>query len=193
MAAKKETKSAAEVDADGLVVQKYKSVVLVVVPPKGFGEQTLRYARSSLYNVHVGTRSVSTETEEMVKGAYQDEFLVDEPIRTASMDGFSGLLLVGGEGAPTLADDADVQRLVREAVAQKKMIGAWGEALSILARAGVLKGKRVAGHPSTRDAIRAAGGRVSTRQVEVDGLLVTGLDDSVGMRFGKALAAIVGI
>jgi putative intracellular protease/amidase len=193
MAAKKETPAGAEVDADGLVVQKYRSIVLVVVPPADFGEQTLRYARSSLYNVHVGTRSVSSRYDEMIKGEFQDEFLVDGRVAEAAMDGHSGLILVGGSGALALETDADVQRLVREAAAQKKMIGAWGHAVAILARAGVLKGKRVAGHPQIADRIAAAGGKYSSRQVEVDGRLVTGRDESAGMRFGKALAAIVGI
>jgi putative intracellular protease/amidase len=193
MAAKKEQKPTTEVDADGLVVQKYRSMVLVVVPPTDFGEQALRYARSSLYNVHVGTRSVSTQVDDMVKGAYQDEFLVDDPISGTRMDGYSGLVLVGGPGALALAQDADVLRLVREAAAQKKMIGASGEAVAILARAGVLKGKRAAGHPSIKNEITSAGGKYSSRQVETDGTLVTGQDDSVGMRYGKALAAIVGI
>ncbi len=63
--AKKDTKPQTEVDADGLVVQKYRSLVLVVVPPADYGEQALRYARSSLYNVHVGTRSVSTQMSDL--------------------------------------------------------------------------------------------------------------------------------
>ena len=47
-----------ELDEDGLIVQKYHAKVLVVMPPEGFGDQILRYARSSLYNVHVGSTSV---------------------------------------------------------------------------------------------------------------------------------------
>lgn len=193
MAAKKETKPQSEVDADGLVVQKYRSLVLVVVPPADFAEQCLRYARSSLYNVHVGTRSVSTQTSELIKGAYQDEFLVDEPLSGARLEPYSGLILVGGPGALALVDDPDTLRLVREAVAQKKLLAAWGHSVAILARAGVLKGKRVTGDPSLRETLTRAGAKCSSRQVEVDGLLVTGLDDTAGMRLGKALAELVGI
>jgi putative intracellular protease/amidase len=191
--AKHDSKPQTEVDADGLVVQKYKSLVLVVVPPADFHEQCLRYARSSLYNVHVGTRSVSTQTAELLKGAYQDEFLADDKLADANMEAYSGLILVGGPGALALAEDADVQRLVRDAMAKKKLVAAWGHSVAVLARAGVLKGKRVTCEPSVREAVERAGAKLSTRQVEVDGALVTGLDDSAGMRFGKALAAIVGI
>lgn len=183
----------AELDADGLIVQKYKSVVLVVVPPQEFGEECLRYSRSSLYNVHVGTRTVSTQFDELTKGRLQDEFLVDGPLAGASLEAHSGVLFVGGEGAARYLDDPDVLRLAREAAQHKKMIAAWGHAVQLLARAGVLKGRRVTGHPSTKDALVAAGAKYTGRQVEVDGQLVTGLDETAGMRFGKALAALVGI
>lgn len=193
MAKKNDAAPGAELDADGLVVQKYKSVVLVVVPPAEYGEECLRYARSSLYNVHVGTRSVSTQTSDLIKGRHQDEFMVDEALEGVSLEPYSGVIFVGGEGAATLADHPDALRLAREAVQQRKLLAAWGRSVELLARAGVLKGKRVTGDAAVRAAVEKAGGKFSTRQVEVDGLLVTGLDDAAGMRFGKALAAIVGI
>ena len=65
---KKQAAPDAELDADGLVVQKYHSMVLVVVPAHDFGDECLRYARSSLYNVHVGTRVVSVQSQEAVRG-----------------------------------------------------------------------------------------------------------------------------
>ena len=50
------------VDDDGIQIQTYTAMVLVVVPPKEFAEQTLRHARSSLYNVHVGTKVVGVSS-----------------------------------------------------------------------------------------------------------------------------------
>jgi protease I len=183
----------AQLDEDGLVVQNYRSMVLVVVPPRDYGDECLRYARSSLYNVHVGTRSVSTASQDLIKGRLQDEFLVDGPLEGESMDAYSGVVFAGGEGALELAVDADAQRLAREAVQQGKMIGAWGHATAILAAAGVLRGRKVTGHPDTAEAVSRAGGKYTGRQLEIAKTLVTARDDAVGMRFGKALAAIVGI
>jgi protease I len=182
-----------EKDADGLVIQKYTSMVLVVVPDAEFDEQTLRHARSSLYNVHVGTTAVSTRADGVVKGRLQDEFLVDGDLRGARMDGYSGVVFAGGEGALKLADDADAQRLAREAAAAGKLIGAWGHSVAILARAGVVKGRRVTGEPELRELVLRAGGRFSGRQLERDDNIVTASDEAVGMRFGKTLAQIVGI
>ena len=182
-----------EKDADGLVVQKHTSVVLVVVPPRAYGEQTLRHARSSLHNVHVGTWSVSTNSKDLIPGRLQDEFLVDADIAGASMEPYSGILFVGGEGATELAEDENALRLAREAAAAGKMIGAWGHAVAVLARAGILKGKRVTGAGDVAEAVRRAGGRFTGRQLERDGVLVTAADEAVGIRFGKTLAQIVGI
>lgn len=183
----------AELDEDGIVVQKHRSMVLVVVPARDFGDESLRYARSSLHNVHVGTRVVSTTYDQEVKGRLQDEFLVDGLLADEVMAGYSGLIFAGGEGAALLADDSDAVRLAREAAQAGKLLAAWGHGVEILARAGVLKGVKVTGDPSVRASVERAGGKYTGRQLEKRGKVVTARDDAVGMRFGKALAEVVGI
>lgn len=190
---KKQAAPDAELDADGLVVQKYRSMVLVVVPTQDFGDECLRYARSSLYNVHVGTRVVSVQSEALLRGRLQDEFLAEGTLAEEDPAVYSGVVFAGGEGALELAKNEDALRLARGAARAGKLIGAWGHAVAVLAAAGLLKGRRVTAHPSIREALRHSGAKVSTRQVEVDDHLVTGIDESAGMRFGKALATIVGI
>ena len=192
MAADQDKDQDATLDEDGLVIQTYLSRVLVVVPAKGFGEQAMRFARSSLAAVRVGTLSVSREYDEMVVGRLQDEFLVDEKLEGQRMEDYSGILICGGEGAE-LADDPDVRRLLTEANASKKLIASYGNGLAALASAGVVRGKRVTGTPETQDAAKRAGGKYTGRQIEESGHVVTSLDESAGMRFGKALASVVGI
>jgi len=182
-----------EKDADGLVIQKHESIVLVVVPAAGYAEQTLRHARSSLHNVRVGTRSVSPAHEDLIKGRLQDEFMVDGTISGETMDAYAGVIFVGGEGALALAEDPDARRLAQEAARQDKMIGAWDHSVAVLAKAGILRGRRVTGAPAVERLVREAGGRYTGRQLERDGDLVTALDEAVGIRFGKTLAQIVGI
>jgi protease I len=190
---KKEAGPKVEVDEHGLVVHKYTSTVLVVVPPSGYAETTLRYARSALFNVHVGTPVVSAQEGAVLRGELQDEFEVDGSLDGASMTPHAGLILCGGGGATWLAGEAHVLRLVREAHAQDKLIGAWGQAVLALARAGVVRKKRVTGERSLRAELETAGARYTGAQVERDGKLVTALDDASGFRFGKALVQVVGI
>jgi protease I len=183
----------AAVDEHGLKIQRYVSMVLVVVPEKDYAETTLRYARSALYNVHVGTRSVSTAAERLIQGLMQDEFQVDGRLEEETMEPYSGLVLVGGPGAVQLAGNADVLRLVRAAAEGKKMIAAWGHSTLILARAGAAKGRKVTGDPSIRDDVRAGGGKYTGVQVQRDDNLVTAYDDAAGLRMAREMIQIVGI
>jgi len=182
-----------EVDENGLKIQTYVSMVLVVVPEREYAETTLRYARSSLYNVHVGTRSVSTSDSDLIHGLLQDEFQVDGRIEGETMSDYSGLVLVGGPGALELSEHPEVQRLTREANQAKKMIAAWGHSTAILARSGVVKGRRVTGDPSVAELVRGAGGKFTGKQVERDKNLVTAWDDAAGFRMGREMIQIVGI
>ncbi len=193
MAHKEETAQDQELDEDGLVVQKYVSIVLVVLPARDFDEQVLRYARSSLYNVHVGTRSVATVYDEPVHGHLQDEFLVDEPLEDQTLERYSGVIFAGGKGALELADHPTCQRLAREAAEAGKLIGAWDLSVAVPARAGVLRGRRVTGSPALAEELRRAGARYTGRPVEVDGTIVTAFDASAGVRFGKALVSVVAV
>ena len=177
-----------QLDDEGLIVQKYHAKVLIVMPPEGFGDQILRYARSSLYNVHVGSTSVSADPEAEVKGRLQDEFLVDEPLEGQTMDAYTGILVAGCEGANPLADDARVLDLLRAADADKKMIATWGNGLAALARAGVVRGRKVTGDAAAKDEAARAGGKYTGREVVISRHVITARDEGAGMRFGQALA-----
>ncbi len=194
MAEKEVEANAENLDEDGLVIHTYASTVLVIVPSSGYAETTLRYARSALYNVHVGTRVVASDGESNLAGELQDEFQADSQLDASiSMDGFSGLVLCGGPGASELASNAEVLRLAREADQAKKLVAAWGQSVHALAAAGVVRKRKVTGDPSARAAVEAAGGRFTGTQIERDGTLVTAIDDAAGFRFGKKLVEVVGI
>lgn len=182
-----------ELDENGLVVQTYAATVLVVVPAERYAETTLRYARSSLYNVHVGTLTVSTDAEHVLHGLLQDELQADGTLADARLDEHAGVLFCGGPGALDLADDPDAHRLARDAFRDGKLVGAWGESVLILARAGVLAKRKVTGAPEVAEQLRQAGARYLGHQLVVDRNLVTALDDAAGLRFGKALVQLVRI
>ncbi|MDP6539199.1 MAG: DJ-1/PfpI family protein [Planctomycetota bacterium] len=183
----------AGVDDDGLAIQERRSTVLIAVPSDGFDDQTLRHVRSSLNNVHVGTRAVSLSPEACVTGRLQDEFQVDGDLKQESMADYVGVVFVGCERDSEFLSDPDVLRLAAEADSTGKLIGAWGLASLALARAGILSKRRVTGAAEAAEEIRRAGGRYAGRQVVVDGNLVTGIDESSGLRLGKTIAQEVRI
>ncbi len=177
-----------ELDADGIPVQHYISKVLIAVPAEGFGEQTLRYARSSLAGVHVGSVTAALDPDTPVRGRLQDEFLVDTGLADQVLDAYSGILIVGCTGEHPLARDAHIAELVRSADRDGKLIATWGNGLAVLIASGILRGRKVTGEPGLAGAARQAGARFTGREVQVDGSLITARDEGAGMRFGQALA-----
>ena len=94
-------------------------------------------ASAALFNVHVGTRCVSTDDQAMSLGELQDELQADEPLSPATvLAPYSGLILCGGPGVAEFLDHPDVLRLTREADAQDKLLAAWGSSVAVLAKAG---------------------------------------------------------
>ena len=172
-------------DADGLIIQSWKCRILFALPPEGYGDQCLRYIRSSLHNIHVGTYTVSTQSEELIKGRLQDEILTDGPLATVEMADFAGLVICGSEGENSLAAEPKVLELVQAAQAQGKLICGWGNSLEVFARAGILRGQRVTGPAELAQSARAAGAKFSGREVESSGNLLLAKDESSGMRLGQ--------
>jgi|GEM_PF-1035152 len=190
MAKKKEEKPEPQLDEDGIVIHEYQHTVLVIVPPDGFGEQGLGYARSMLTNVRIATRVAAARYDDVLKGRLQEFFLADMSLDDVDSSDYSGVLIAAGE-TDELAQDERVLRIVREMSAAGKLVASMGNGLAVLAKAASLKGKRVTGHPDCRQAAKAAGAKFTGRQVETAGNLVTGVDECSGLRFGRALIDVI--
>ncbi len=186
MAAKEETGSGKELDADGIGILEYEHTVLVIVSPDGFGEQGVCMTRSQLLGIRVASRVASSRYDEVLKGAHQDFFLADEILDDVDCSAYSGVLIASGPD-DVLAKDERVLRIVREIDAAGKPVASIGNGLDVLLRAGVTRGKRVTGDLRLQSAATQAGARFSGLQVEASGNVVTAIGESAGVRFGRSL------
>lgn len=180
-------------DEDGLVIQKYEHMVLVVVPSEGYSEETLRYARSALLGVHVGTRTVSNEADETIMGRLQDEFLADGPLEGESMDDYAGLILVDGGPDSAMLSDPAVLALAKAAHSQQKLLAAWGHSVKVLAAVRAVNARRVTGADAVKADVKRGGGKFTGTEWERDGHIVTARDDSAGFRLGKAMVQVIAL
>lgn len=79
-------------------------------------------------------------------------------------------------------------RIIREAIAQEKMIGAICSGPRVLVAAGVVSGRTMTGEPSqTCGMLRSAGATCTGRAVERDGLLITARDCYCGPAFTEKI------
>ena len=111
-------------------------------------------------------------------------------------DDFDGIVIIGGPGAAAFFNDQVVGRLVNDAFNNKrKIIGAAGEAVIVLANSGILRsGVKVTCPPAAAMTISQSGAMVNTMEPVVnDSKVITCNGPAVSVKFGRELAdAIMG-
>jgi len=159
---------------------------MVVIPlANGFEEieavsliDVLRRAEIEVIVAGVGTK--------MISGAHRIQIETDRLISQVSSDEMEMMILPGGwDGTHALADDTDVQRLLKEMDAKGKMIGAICAAPYALDKAGVLKHDYTC-YPSVEEQIRLDG-YTKEQTVVTDGNVMTSRGPGTALCFALAV------
>ncbi|MHC5040672.1 MAG: DJ-1/PfpI family protein, partial [Planctomycetota bacterium] len=126
------------------------------------------------------------------QGMHEEIVRAELALADVKVDSFDAVVFVGGMGADTYFKDPEAHRIAKEAAAAKKIVAAICIAPTILARAGILSGRKVTAYPSEQTGIEEAGGTYENKQVIVDTAgdfpLVTGAGPDASVEFGQALA-----
>lgn len=109
---------------------------------------------------------------------------------------FDALIFIGGPGMVKNLDKDSFQNIAREAFESGKVLGAICIAPVILARAGVLRGKKatVWSGPLDKSAVKILkenGGEYLQQNVVIDGKLVTASGPIAAKEFGEALLKVL--
>ena len=158
-----------------------KRVLFVIFP--GYEENEYGKPRAVLEE-RGGTVEVASTSLDAVSGSEGMQVRPDlllSAVRTADYD---AVVFIGG--GHYQKDNSDALRIAREAASAGKIVAAICVAPVTLAKAGLLKGKRVTtSNPSAEfdDAIYTGA------TVECDGLIITALGPRASQEFGEAIAA----
>ena len=165
---------------------------LIVIAHEGFQDQEYAGTRKGLEDASYTITVASTEAGECI-GKFGRKEEAALALRDVDVQDFDKVAFIGGPGAAALADDEDAKRIARETTKQGKVLGAICIAPTILARAGVLKGKRatVWGNGGEEAALLTEEGAIYTGEdVTVDGKIVTGNGPGAAEEFGRILAEL---
>jgi 4-methyl-5(b-hydroxyethyl)-thiazole monophosphate biosynthesis len=122
-----------------------------------------------------------------VKGARGITLVADVPLDEVKGQDFAALVLPGGQpGTDTLKKDPRIIDLLERQAARGAITAAVCAAPSVLAAAGLLRGKRATSFPGALDQA-AHGGTVVDAAVVVDGKVITGRSAGMAMDFALAL------
>jgi protease I len=117
------------------------ATTLIIIAQQGFQDHEFAIPKNILE--HAGhTVTIASRTRALCTGKFGMEVSPDITIQEVFADAFDVLLIVGGPGAPALAEDESLLGLIQEMDAQKKLICAICIAPTILAKAGILGQKR---------------------------------------------------
>jgi len=161
----------------------------MVVPPERFRDEELFVTRDVFEQA--GHSAVIASTRAGTCPGSRGGSVEAVALQSAQAPGFDALVLVGGGGTRLLFDDADLRELVRTAVREDKVVAAICLAPVVLARAGVLAGRRatVAGTFATE--LEQYGATYTGPGVCIDGQVVTAHAPKASQAFGQAVVGLL--
>jgi protease I len=124
-------------------------------------------------------------------GADGGDTNVDLLVSQINVADFDAIIFVGGPGCLTALDNEDSYRVVREAVSQGKILASICISPVILAKSGVLKGKKATvwndWTKSQAKILEKEGAIFEEKPVVVDGKIITANGPQAAEDFGKAI------
>jgi 4-methyl-5(b-hydroxyethyl)-thiazole monophosphate biosynthesis len=127
-----------------------------------------------------------------VKGSRGTVLLPDTTLDSAIEHEYDMLVLPGGQpGATHLEQDARIVTLVRKMAQDKRFTAAICAAPKVLARAGVLDGKRATAFPGSLDPAQWPRVQVENRAVVTDGKVITSRGPGTAMDFALELIGLL--
>ncbi|MBW2965667.1 DJ-1/PfpI family protein [Candidatus Woesearchaeota archaeon] len=168
--------------------------ILVIVAQKDFQPVEYGDTKAELEKAGYDIDVASIKTDVAV-GADNSEVKPDVAVKDADLSKYKAIVLIGGPGAHKLGEYDEVLDLIKEADKQGKVAAAICIAPTILAKAGVLEGRKATvwnGDGKQGDVLTSAGAEFIDESVVQDGKIVTANGPAAAKDFGKKIVEVLG-
>lgn len=149
--------------------------VLVVVAA-GYDEKEYFDVAQALSKRGATVLTASFEKKELYGDHGGGPVIPELELTEVNVSEFDAIFIPGGKSPENMLHDSRCEillNLVKKANNESLILSAICHGPWVLAKAGVVEGKRVVGHPETHTDLKAAGGIVTDKLVERDGNLIT--------------------
>jgi len=164
----------------------YVPNVIMVIAPDKFRDEELFETKRVLEEKGIPV-TVASITKEEVTGSRGGKIIPDSLINDIKVEEMDALIFVGGEGAVIYFKDEGIQYLIKTAFRKGVIIGAICIAPTILAIAGILKGRKATAFPSEKTFLESMGVKYLAQNVVKDGYIVTANGAESATEFGKTI------
>lgn len=169
--------------------------IAFIIAFRNFRDEEYFVPREILEKAGVQIKTASNKLGKAI-GADGGEVEADLLIENLNPADFDAVVFVGGPGCLENLDNEDSYKLLKEAVAQDKVLAAICISPVILAKAGILNGKKatVWSNPLDKSGVnilKENGAVYQDSPVVVDGKIITAKGPAAAKRFGEALVEIL--
>ena len=173
-----------------LEISSQKKAVMVIAF-KGFQDNEYSNTRHVLENANVKIVVVSSSKGE-ARGKLGQKVIISKTLDQVKLEDFDVLVFIGGPGALEYVNNSSALKLAQQTVKQNKILAAICIAPEILAKAGVLKGKRATVWSSLIDqtpihVLKNGGAKYINEPVVVDKKIITGNGPEAALEFGEKI------
>jgi protease I len=166
--------------------------ILFIIAQNSFRDEELEKPKQILENsgYDVDVASITTEHAIGMMGAVVKP---DLAVKDANISDYALIVVVGGTGAPQLANHPEVLNLLKQAKASNKKLAAICLGPMVLTKAGVLQGKQVTifNTPESLAALEQGGATFVDQKIVVDTGLVTANGPAASVEFGNELVNLL--
>lgn len=175
-------------------ISKRKSI-LMVIAYKNFRDEEYFKTRQVFENSGAEIKVASNKIGEAM-GADGNTVEVDFLIKDVDVNDYDAIVFIGGLGVLTHLDNKDSYSLAKETISDNKILAAICISPVILAKAGVLKGKKatVWTSPMDKSAIKILeqnGAEFNDEQVVIDGMIITGNGLGASVEFATKVIKVL--
>lgn len=172
------------------------SQAALIIAFEGFQDKEYGDTREVLEKAGIKTGVFSSKKGE-AQGKMGEMVKIEKTIEELRVDDYEAIVFIGGPGALEYLENRTAWRIAREAVEKNKVLAAICIAPEILAKAGVLKGKKATVWSSSLDqeeikALEEAGALYSNENVVIDGKIVTANGPMSAKKFAQEIIKLLG-
>lgn len=163
-----------------------KKKAVFIIAKHEFRDEEYQVPKEILSAAGIEVVTASTTTGEAV-GKLGLKVRPDLLVADIKSDDYGAIVFVGGGGSAQYFADPAVHALARQFAEAGKVVAAICIAPVILARAGLLKGRRATVYPDGIPELEKAGAVYTGQSVERDGQIITGNGPEAAEAFGREI------
>jgi len=164
--------------------------VLMVIAPENFRDEELFHTKEQLEKAGAEVTIASRDTN-TCSGMLGGEATPDISLRDVDADDYDAVVFVGGSGSSVYFNNPATLQLAKDANEAGKVIAAICIAPSILANAGLLKGKKATSFASQQGNLISKGADYTGDGVTTDGNIITADGPGSARDFGRTIARAI--